>query len=85
VWGLGEAELQSYLINFANHHNPNGSQQRRDLIFWPEWTPSEKSMLELRATHVFDCLVARDTLREKEIDYLKRLALKYPLGGVFQK
>ncbi|KAI0766814.1 Alpha/Beta hydrolase protein [Irpex lacteus] len=71
---FGGNDLADYLINFVNHHNPNG----KGLASWPQYTPGSPTLFTLldgNATHA----LTKDTFRSEAISYLNKLLLKYPL------
>ncbi|KAI0766812.1 carotenoid ester lipase precursor [Irpex lacteus] len=71
---FGEDDLGDYLINFVNHHNPNGKGNAT----WPQYTPANPTVftfLEGNKTHT----LAEDNFRAEGISYLNQLLIKYPL------
>ncbi|KAF8637278.1 hypothetical protein AX17_002931 [Amanita inopinata Kibby_2008] len=70
-----KGELQDYLINFVNKHNPNG----RDAFDWPQYTIENRSLLTLHDGPDVLVNITRDDYRNATFQYITYLALKYPL------
>ena len=66
--------MAGYLINFVNHHNPNGKGN----AIWPQYTPASATLFTLLDGNVTHAL-SKDDFRSEAISYLNKLLLKYPL------
>ena len=66
--------MADYLINFANHLNPNGPTQPS----WPKYETSSAQLMTLLDGQPSK-VISRDSYRTEEIAYAVELGLKYPL------
>ncbi|KAI0766811.1 carotenoid ester lipase precursor [Irpex lacteus] len=71
---FGGGDLGDYLINFVNHHNPNGKGDTS----WPQYNLATRTQLTLLDGNVTHTLT-RDDFRVEGINYLNTLLAKYPL------
>ncbi|KAI0766816.1 carotenoid ester lipase precursor [Irpex lacteus] len=70
---FGGGDLADYLINFVNHHDPNGKGNAN----WPQYTPANPTLFTLLDGNVPHTL-SKDDFRTKAIDYANKLLTKYP-------
>lgn len=66
--------MMDYLVNFANHFNPNG----QNLTNWPKYSPSNPTLLTL-LDEPDPYILTNDTFRQEAMEYLTQLTLEYPL------
>lgn len=78
MYGLkNETEFQDYLINFANHLDPNGPTPK-DGVYWPKWNSSNPQVLQLQDGAVRVALRS-DTYRQAGMNTLITIQRKTPL------
>lgn len=65
--------MADYLINFVNHHDPNGKGNTS----WPQYTPADPTLFTLLDGDVPHTL-SKDDFRTEAIDYANKLLTKYP-------
>ena len=66
-------DLTDYLINFVNHHDPNG----RGNVTWPRYTAANPTLLTL-LDGATPFTLEQDDFRVDAIKYMNELLLKYP-------
>jgi acetylcholinesterase len=74
-WGPN-GELKDYIIRFTNKLDPNGEGLG---IPWPQWYPASPKALVLRDDADSPLIIANDTYRSLDLDYIADLSLRYPL------
>jgi len=70
----GGGELTSYLVNFANHLDPNSA----DVFNWPKWDPSLRRLLTFQ-DGLFPLSVGDDTYRDNSMNFVINLTLQHPI------
>jgi hypothetical protein len=75
-WGPN-GELKDYIIRFTNKLDPNGEPGLG--IKWPQWYPASPNALVLSDDPLSPLIIANDTYRSSDLDYIANLSLRYPL------
>ncbi|KAG8884874.1 hypothetical protein FRB97_003081 [Tulasnella sp. 331] len=72
VWGKGE--LRDYLINFANHLDPNVGHS---VFRWPQYTLDKPTMLRLKDNPLHRLDFVSDSFRQKGMQFLIDFSLRF--------
>ncbi|KAG8961647.1 hypothetical protein FRC03_005104, partial [Tulasnella sp. 419] len=74
-------ELQTYLVNFVNRHDPNppNGKKQKDIIPWPQYDLAQRQQLELQGGLRDKLVLTQDTYRSEAIAYILSLSQKYPI------
>ncbi|KAI0704340.1 carotenoid ester lipase precursor [Cytidiella melzeri] len=70
----GPGDMTDYLVNFVNHHNPNGG----GLLQWPQYTRASPQLMTF-IDGPTPLEIGQDTFREAAISYMAMLSAKYPI------